>query len=531
MSTTEAPAGPSIVLQLPLDKYPSMNSFALDFVRDTPSALRFCARETADRIAPPGKERGRDEVVAALAKQNAEWGNDVARQLQSWNEGQTVGVIAGQQVGFAGGPLLILAKIASLMQLRERFDRKGVPATIFFWLATEDHDYDEVAALTLALPERRATLRARERPAVRHVVGALPLPQSLRRGLLEAITFSSTPRWLREGITFRDSFAELLTDVFHGRGLVLVDSLLPELRVAGRPLFRDVLEKESEIQSALGDRSQQLEEAGYPPQVVPGEEGDYSLLYRIDRQGIRQPIRRVASGGFTIGSEPIEKEELLRVAGEDPQSISTGVLTRPLLQDFVFRPEVFVGGPAEVSYYAQIAPLHQLLKIKPPRVMLRGHTLVTSARNLRAVERYGLRTEELFSDAETIIAAHDPQAVARLEESIDLSRAEIEERLGNMREAIVSTEPALERSVDRTLRRTRFHLDTLKRRGRMAAIRKNSERYRAVSRLLDALVPGGVPQDRQTSWLLLWRQWGDLLIRRIVEAVEPDADVVTIVGL
>ena len=46
---------------------------------------------------------------------------------------------------------------------------------------------------------------------------------------------------------------------------------------------------------------------------------------------------------------------------------------RPLLQDFVLRPDVFVGGPAEVAYYAQAAPLHPLLNVPMPRVALRAH--------------------------------------------------------------------------------------------------------------------------------------------------------------
>ena len=49
---------------------------------------------------------------------------------------------------------------------------------------------------------------------------------------------------------------------------------------------------------------------------------------------------------------------------------------------------VFVGGPAEVAYYAQIAPLHAMLNVPMPRVTLRGHVLVAPrSRSLRTIPR------------------------------------------------------------------------------------------------------------------------------------------------
>ena len=42
------------------------------------------------------------------------------------------------------------------------------------------------------------------------------------------------PAWLREGITFGDSFAELIAGIF-GSELILVDALLPELLVTAMP--------------------------------------------------------------------------------------------------------------------------------------------------------------------------------------------------------------------------------------------------------------------------------------------------------
>jgi uncharacterized protein YllA (UPF0747 family) len=68
-------------------------------------------------------------------------------------------IIAGQQVGFAGGPLYTLAKLASLVRFKRDMAKQGIPVTAFFWLATEDHDFDEVATLNRARRDAAPTTK------------------------------------------------------------------------------------------------------------------------------------------------------------------------------------------------------------------------------------------------------------------------------------------------------------------------------------------------------------------------------------
>src|SRR5205085_354724 len=98
------------------------------------------------------------------------------------------------------------------------------------------------------------------------------------------------------------------------------------------------------------------------------------------------------------------------------EKTSTSAITRPLLQDFVLAPDVFVGGPAEVSYYAQLAPLHELLGVRMPRVALRGHALVAPKRMMRAITRYAIDAASLFRDADAILTKHEPEAAARIQQ-------------------------------------------------------------------------------------------------------------------
>ncbi|MCU1348620.1 MAG: bacillithiol biosynthesis cysteine-adding enzyme BshC, partial [Acidobacteria bacterium] len=360
----------------PLAFYPGFNRFVLDWLDGRANELlprvTDVPRRTNRRIDP--------KLAEALVESNRRWGFFVREEVERWARGETYTIVAGQQVGFAGGPLYTLAKIATLIRMKRDSESAGVPATALFWLATEDHDFAEVAALALPSRGKRQTdlihLETTRGADSRAAVGRLPIPEAL---IQEFLAYYEMPRpsWLREGITFGDSFAELLS-VAVKKGIVLIDALLPELRRAGAPLFESIVAKWDGIQDDLRERSRRLGEAGYPPQVVARDGEPYTLLFRLDADGNRQPFDGTAS---------------------NPETISTSALTRPLLQDYVLQPDVFVGGPAEVAYYAQIAGLHPMLGVGMPRVALRGRALVVPTRVGRLFTRFDIVPAEVFPTA------------------------------------------------------------------------------------------------------------------------------------
>ena len=54
-------------------------------------------------------------------------------------------MITGQQCGLGGGPLFTLTKAAACTLWAEELTRRGRRAAPLFWMASEDHDFAEVA--------------------------------------------------------------------------------------------------------------------------------------------------------------------------------------------------------------------------------------------------------------------------------------------------------------------------------------------------------------------------------------------------
>jgi len=502
-------------MKFPLDRYPGMNRFVLDWMNGDERLLSR-AVQTPNVVPAAGRSSRRlppDALVEALKASNRQWG--IAPDLDAWTNGETTTIIAGQQVGFAGGPLYTLAKLASLVKLKRNL---GKPATLFFWLATEDHDFDEVATLNVPVsalaPEKDVNrqidlvcMRAVRTAGRRRVVGPQPVPEALIAQLLSLLDLPR-PTWLREGVTFRDSFAELIASVF-GNEIVLVDALLPELRRAGAPLFEQIHARYDEIQGALSQRADALDAAGYKEQVVPRDGNEYTLLFQLDEHGDRKP----------------------ETGSQRPETTSTSALTRPLLQDFVFAPDIFVGGPAEVAYYAQIAPLHQLLGIPIPKVALRGHALVAPRRIIRAFSRYDIDPAEIFRSPDAILAEREPESVARVRAIAEEARLDLFSHIEQIGEIALPADHSLSGSIQRSVGHLEYHFDKLAERAIKGLVRKDRERYQATRELVATLYPDRHVQDRVVSWFVHWSAHGNTLVDRIVGEIEPNAPVVSVVEL
>lgn len=488
-----------------------MNRFVLDWLKGDARFLQHGrTRSAADRPKPAAA------LVAALADSNKRWGLDVADELRRWAAGETITVIAGQQVGFAGGPLYTLIKLATLLKIKRDNEARGVATTVFFWLATEDHDFDEVA--NIALPDSDAKrqrdlvcLRAARFHEAKQPVGPQVIPEPLVDEFLKT-TGMERPPWLRPGITFGDSFAELLATAVDGK-FILIDSLLPELRAAGVPLMNKVLQRWSAIQVEIAKRSAALRKAGYTPQVTPRpDEDEYTLLFRIDDHGNRELVQRSEDAGA-------------------PERLSTSALTRPLLQDFVLQPDVFVGGPAEVAYFAQIATVHDMLDVPMPRVALRAHALFAPRALIRRFEKYDIKPEEIFTSPEQLLASREPRGVTEIRAIASEAERDLQLRIEKIRQLAMPAEHAVARSINRSIGHIQYHFRKLTERSIRALVRKDHDRFTAARNLVSTFFPDRHVQDRVVAWIPFWLQFGSQFVERAIAEVEPDSPVFKIVSV
>src|SRR5437016_9682668 len=136
----QVPHQPKLFLEY-LDRFEKVKSFYFH-----PPALTAVTR-VARKLDYPGERRA--EVSTILRKQNMALGAgaDTLSNLDRLEKG-AVAVVSGQQVGLFSGPAYSVYKALTAIQIAEELTLSGIPAVPVFWMATEDHDLDEVQHTT-----------------------------------------------------------------------------------------------------------------------------------------------------------------------------------------------------------------------------------------------------------------------------------------------------------------------------------------------------------------------------------------------
>lgn len=370
----------------------------------------------AARVDYPAERRAR--VAAALEAQNRGWGAGPATlaHLDQLRRPGTVAVVAGQQTGLFGGPLLTVYKAATAVLAAEQLRAQGQAAVPVFWLATQDHDLAEVNQAWVVSADGqlvRLELPAPDAPpqspvgrvllgaGIATVLSAFAQATSASPEAMAALAAAYHP-----GASFASAFARLLTAWFAPWGLILMDPMDQALAAETAPLLAEVVVREDALAASLRQRGKELETAGYHLQV---NDAGAALLF-LETDGQRQPLRRVP-GGLRAGDRLFDARELADVLAAEPLRVSPGALLRPLVQDWLLPTAAQVTGPAETAYLAQSAALYAVLGRSQPLRLPRLSATLVDARARRLLEKYHLGVPDIWrlepqGDAAEALALH-----------------------------------------------------------------------------------------------------------------------------
>ena len=182
-------------------------------------------------------------------------------------------MVSGQQVGLFGGPAYSFYKALSAIRAAQELTGAGIEAVPVFWMATEDHDVDEVRHTTWF---HDGQLRRFELPKLAddaQPVGRIPLGDEVAQLVRDAEpdlgqTFGEI---LRESYTpvatYSSAFAHLFARIFEDFGLILLDPLDDRLHRVAAPILHRALAQRDALNELLLKRSKELEHAGYTVQV------------------------------------------------------------------------------------------------------------------------------------------------------------------------------------------------------------------------------------------------------------------------
>jgi bacillithiol biosynthesis cysteine-adding enzyme BshC len=436
----------------------------------------------------------------------------------------TVAVVTGQQVGLFSGPSYTIYKALTAVKLARQLTDAGTPAVPIFWLATEDHDLAEVdhawvfnrdftPAKVTASPSAEPN-----QPVGTIVLGAVPLEEL--RTALAGLPFAdevlaSVASAYQPAATMGEAFAALLKDILKDYKVLFIDPMSRAVRELGAPMIRQALEAGPELTRALLARNKELEKAGYHAQVHVEE--STSLFFLLE-DGKRLALRRV-QGEYQHQGRRFSVAELQARAHE----ISPNALLRPVIQDFMLPTAAYIGGPAELAYFAQSQVIYSRLLGRQPIPMARAGFTLLDPHSAKLMTRYDLHVPDFFAGE----AAVREKAAAKLVSPaltalMAETRAATAQSLDRLKAQVTAFDLTLGKALNRSRRKMEYQLEKMERKIARQTLLRDHRATGDAAALTNLIFPHKHLQERLYSILPFLAKHGPSLIDSVYENVHTD---------
>ncbi len=511
----------------------------LSLTRFYPSAVASCdklAGQVTDVLSH--YETDRNRLCDTLLRINTvlKATPETAANIDLLRDPQTVAVLTGQQTGFLTGPIYSIYKALSAVKMAECLRGQGVKAVPVFWMATEDHDLDEVSnAFVIGGGSElvKASITPKDSDKDK-AVGSVVLDGSVNEAV--GSLFDSLPQteftcdlrqkittFWRPGTDFGAAFGSMLTEMLGKFGLIVADPLDQELKRLAAPIYSKAVLKSEEIVSALRARSDELVSDGYHAQVLV--EKDYFPLFWHTDDGRRVALRRTADGSLQLKGErrTFAKEELAEMSETEPARFSPGVMLRPVVQDYLFPTICYFGGGAEIAYFAQNSEVYRSLERPVTPVLHRQSFTIVERKHARTLEKYGLEFSDLFrGEAELIPAIVDGFIDPATSKLFADSEEKINTELNRLDQALSAIDVTLAENLATRRRKIIYHIAALRKKYQFRRVEIDEIIDRRVRDAFVALLPNGHLQERTLNVVSFLDRFGPSFIDIVYDSIDLD---------
>jgi bacillithiol synthase len=531
---------------LPFERVPGQSRLFLDYLRDPtalrkyyPSAVRY-HHELAER-APEVLSRhqtDRGALCDALAEMNAAWGagQKTLANVERLRSPRCVAAVSGQQVGLFTGPLYTIYKALSAVKLAGCLTQRGTECVPVFWMASEDHDWEEVRSVEFTACDGR--LASASVPAELHAegtpVGAVQTDASITEAVKRLLDVLPTTEFTDDlarvvgdayapGRTYAEAFARMMTALTKSYGLVLLDPLHPGLKRLAAPLYAEAARRAPELAAALEARSRELEADGYHAQVHTSADAFPLFLHADD--GRRTALTRGADGRYRMkgaeGDAGHTADDLADWAAREPARFSPNVTLRAVVQDYLLPTIAYYGGAAEIAYFAQTAEVYRVLSRPATPILHRASLTIVERRTGRALERYNLHLTDFFAGLDHVearvveehLGAEQARAFDRAEEQIDSALRDLGDTLRRF-------DPTLAAALSHGSQKIGHQTAGLRARFHRAQMARDRAAHRQLERAAAALYPEKALQERHLNVTSLLARHGLYFMDWIFNAVD-----------
>lgn len=492
--------------------------------------------ERAQRVT--SQQFQRDAVADVLLDQNRNLGagETALANIELLRNPESVVVITGQQAGLFTGPLFTIYKALTVIKLTERLREKGLKVVPMFWIASEDHDFAEVNHCQVVNREgqlQRITYIACP-PGEGKPVGHVELCAEIEKDITQLIGSLPESEFVpqieqdlrtsyQSGQNFAKAFAKLTTILFGKFGVVTIDPLDERLKRVAGDIYAQAISRVDDFSAGLLAANSSLEAAGYHAQVHVTQES-VPLFYLAN--GRRTALHRDHDGSFSAksGSTKFEAQSLNEKVAQCPACFSPNVTLRPIVQDFLLPTLAYIGGPAEIAYFAQIRTGYQVLGRLEPLILPRASMTIVERRLAKVMEKQKISFTDLFHGPDSVITKVVEQSLdSETAKAFERSEKVIGEEIEKLRGSLSGVDPTLAEALKSGREKILYQLANLKTRFIHNRAKRDETIKQQIDRMFTVLYPNKNLQEREINATYFLARYGYGLIDVLLNEIDLDS--------
>jgi len=480
-------------------------------------------------------------LIDILKRQNVTFGGNekTASNIELLKDENTFAVVTGQQVGLYTGNLYTILKtittIKLAIDLKHKFQQYNfVPV---FWLESEDHDLDEANHVHLINRQNEvvrigfeeqtsdsdeSTLKKNLMPVggikfdstineINEQLKDVLIDTDFKEKLIEKIS-----SFYSEGNDYRHSFSLFMNWIFKDYGLVFVDCSDVEIKKLLTPVFEKELNTSPRLCEEIIKTSAELEKE-YDLQVKP----KVINLFFI-HNGNRLLIEPRENNRFALknSKKRFEQEELMNILFENPEQFSPNVVLRPICQDYLLPTVAYVGGPSEVSYFAQLKSAYEHHDITMPVIFPRASVTIIENKVKKFLTNFEVHFEDIFNEKYLVSKVVDKLSEIKIEDEFSKVQDEVNRIFYDLKNTASKIDKTLSNSADNIKEKLVSGLENFKGKLVNAQAKRSETTTSQIDKVTNNIYPLNSLQERIINVSYFLNKYHDEFIKKLYDEID-----------
>ena len=396
-----------------------------------------------------------------------------------------------------------------------------------YWMAAEDHDFEEINYFTANGKKFRWNKKSSG------AVGRLSTDgmQEVFEIFSQELGAGDNANYIRnlfeqsylKHANLADATQYLTNELFGKYGLVILNADNRDLKNLFIPIVKEELLQQKSFEK-VNETIAKLQD--YTIQVNPRE---INLFYLKDN--LRERIV-LENGIYKINNTQIvfTEREILQELDDFPERFSPNVILRPLYQEVILPNLCYIGGGGEIAYWLELKSTFDYYNVTFPILLLRNSVLLATAKQVAKIDKLDLSWLDLFSEQTDLVKK---QTIKKTVFDINFvnQKVVLEKQFRDLYEIAKLTDKSFVGAVKAQEFKQLKGLDNLEKRLLKAQKRVLADDLNRIVAMQNELFPNRSLQERTVNFAEFYLEYGNELIEKLIENLNPLSDEFDIIVL